>query len=114
MYQSTSCISDRVSLYTIAARAFIDTTRSIACGKPRSMQGVKTMFVGWIFLEILAFANCVSDEDFFPFGESAGDLKLPARKHAFGKVLMLNGTYSFYNAGHKQLQVNPFTDHLHE
>ncbi|CAH3116215.1 unnamed protein product [Porites lobata] len=63
------------------------------------------MFVGWIFLQILAFANCVSDEDFFPFGESAGDLKLPARKHAFGKVLMLNGTYSFYNTGHKQLQV---------
>lgn len=78
------------------------------------MQGVETMFVGWIFLQILAFANCVSEEDFFPFGESAGDLKLPARKHAFGKVLMLNGTYSYYNTGHKQLQVNPFTDHLHE
>ena len=48
-------------------------------------------------------------EDFFPFGEAVGDLKLPSKKHAFGKALMLNGTYSFYNTGYNELQVSRMT-----
>lgn len=64
------------------------------------------MLAAWFLLQLLAFASCVSVEDFFPFGEGVGDLKLPNRKHAFGNAFDLNGTYSFYNRDYNALKVS--------
>lgn len=59
-----------------------------------------------IFLHLFTFASCVSLEDFFPFGEVAGDVKSSDKKHVFGKVFNLYGTYSFYNKGYNELRVS--------
>lgn len=60
-------------------------------------------------LQLFVFANCVSLEDFFSFGEAVGDVKLPNKKHVFGKVFNLYSTYSFYNKGFNDLRVSEFS-----
>lgn len=64
------------------------------------------MLTSLIFLQLLTFVNCVRLGDFFPFGEAVGDAKLPNKRNAFGKMLNLNGTYSFYNKDYNVLQVS--------
>lgn len=61
-----------------------------------------------IFLQLFVFASCVSLDEFFPFGEAAGDVKLPNRNHVFGTVVNLYSTYSFYNKGFNDLRVSEF------
>lgn len=59
-----------------------------------------------LLLHLFTCASCVRLEDFFPFGEATGDVKIPDRKHVFGKVFNLYNTYSFYNKGYNDLQVS--------
>ncbi|XP_022790332.1 fibrillin-1-like isoform X2 [Stylophora pistillata] len=61
-----------------------------------------------LLLHLLACASSVPLEDFFPFGEGTGDVKIPDRKHMFGDVFNLYSTYSFYNQDYNDLRV--YTD----
>lgn len=65
------------------------------------------MLVVCVFMQLFTLASCTSLEDFYPFGEAAGDpVKSPDQKHVFGKAFNLDSTYSFYNKGYNKLQVS--------
>ena len=57
-------------------------------------------------LQFATVINSVSIEDFYPFGEAVGDLKVPHGKHATGSVLHLNCSYQFYNTVFAELRVS--------
>ena len=102
-------IIDPVSIYTIASRAFRTSIRSTLEERVGIIRNMKIMLGVCIFLQLFVFASCVSLEEFFPFGEAVGDVKLPNRNHVFGKVFNLYSTYSFYNKGFNDLRVSEFS-----
>lgn len=86
----------------------VDTLRALKreLGIAQNMRNILTVCA---LLSLFIFANCVSLEDFLPFGEAAGDVKFPNEKHVFGKAFNLDSTYSFYNKGYNDLRVSEFS-----